>query len=228
MSERFDSWASVYDHRAELYDDPLEICEFYSGQQHVDASWLEASGRMIAGLLDLQTKDALLEVGCGCGVIMNQMQSYGARLFGIDPAQKVIAKARSLNENPVFLAATAEALPFQNDSLDKAFAYQVFHYLHDLSAARDAILELKRVVRPGGRILLGQLPDASKEADYQHHRRQRHYNRKSVIEHNLRWIWYPRSFFTQFDREFSSVLIDDHAYEFDENYQWRMNVVLNV
>jgi ubiquinone/menaquinone biosynthesis C-methylase UbiE len=47
--------------------------------------------------------------------------------------------------------ASAERLPFQTDSFDAAFATLVFC---SLAAPKEAFDELRRVVRPGGRIIL--------------------------------------------------------------------------
>ena len=228
MSDEPQSWAEVYDRRAKAFDNPLDICEFYCGEGHVAEDWLAGARDLIVNALQLQPTDKVLEVGCGCGVIMQTLLNRAAEFTGVDPAANVLEIARTAIPNARFEVGSAAALPFHDGSFDKAFSYQVFHYLGSFDTARAGILEMKRVVRSGGRILIGHLPNADREAEYQEQRRRRNFARQSTVEHNLRWLWYPPQFFDQFRDEFASVAIDTSERAFDPNYRWRMDVVLTV
>jgi SAM-dependent methyltransferase len=228
MPDEPQSWADVYDRRAQVFDNPLDICEFYCGEGHVAENWLAGARDLIVNALQLQPTDRVLEVGCGCGVVMQTLLGRAAEFTGVDPAAKVLEKARATIPNARFEVSSAAALPFPGGTFDKAFSYQVFHYLGNFETARAAILELKRVVRPGGRILIGHLPNADREAEYQAQRQQRTFARQHAVEHNLRWLWYPPQFFEQFRDEFASLVIDTAEKAFDPNYRWRMDVVLTV
>ena len=228
MPDEPQSWADVYDRRARVFDNPLDICEFYCGEGHVAEDWLAGARDLITSALQLQPTDRVLEVGCGCGVIMQTLLGRAAEFTGDDPAASVLDKARSVLPDVRFEVGSAAALPFPDGAFDKAFSYQVFHYLGSFDTARAGILEMKRVVRPGGRILIGHVPNADREAEYQLQRRRRTFARQQTVEHNLRWLWYPPQFFEQLRGEFESVVIDTSERAFDPNYRWRMDVVLNV
>ena len=228
MSDEPQSWAEVYDRRAKAFDNPLDICEFYCGEGHVAEDWLAGARDLIVNALQLQPTDKVLEVGCGCGVIMQTLLNRAAEFTGVDPAANVLEKVQTAIPNARFEVGSAAALPFHDGSFDKAFSYQVFHYLGSFDTARAGILEMKRVVRSGGRILIGHLPNTDREAEYQEQRRRRNFARQSTVEHNLRWLWYPPQFFDQFRDEFASVAIDTSERAFDPNYRWRMDVVLTV
>ncbi|MFN8710299.1 MAG: class I SAM-dependent methyltransferase [Planctomyces sp.] len=228
MSQPVRSWADLYDRRAELFENPLDICEFYVGDRHTNDDWFRAAGDHISSAIQLSSTDNVLEIGCGCGVIMKSLMSRGGRFTGVDPARKVLAKAAESIPDASFFCASVDQLPFPNQTFDKAFSYQVFHYLGDLETASRGIQEIRRVVRPGGRIMIGQIPDASREADYQEHRKQRGFSRPEQIEHQLRWLWYPPEFFDQFRNDFQEVVIDQSVPEFDPIYRWRMDVLLTV
>ena len=228
MPDEPQSWAEVYDRRAKVFDNPLDICEFYCGEGRVAEDWLVGVRDLIVSSLRLQPTDRVLEVGCGCGVIMKSLLDRAAEFTGIDPAENVLEKARTAIPDARFVAGSGAAQPFPDSSFDKAFSYQVFHLLGSFETARGTLLELKRVVRHGGRILIGQVPNADREAEYQEERRQRTFSRQQTVEHNLRWLWYPPQFFDQFRGEFASVVIDTAEHAFDPNYRWRMDVVLTV
>lgn len=93
----------------------------------------------------------VLDVGCGTGNLTRALVASGDRIraTGIDPTADYVAFAREALPHPRarFLTGTAEQLPFADGSFDAALALLV---LQDFGDARRAVLEMTRVVRPGG------------------------------------------------------------------------------
>ncbi|HEY3241178.1 MAG TPA: class I SAM-dependent methyltransferase [Acidimicrobiia bacterium] len=93
----------------------------------------------------------VLDVGAGEGQISRLAVRTGAHLaVGADPTWAQLETARSRGGGPVYLRASAEALPFRAGSFDTVVACLVFEHI---SAYREAISEVARVLEPGGRFL---------------------------------------------------------------------------
>ena len=94
----------------------------------------------------------VLEIGCGTGLNFSHYPS-NARGVASELSREMIARAR-VKPRPirVRLAQThAEALPFVENSFDAAFATLVFC---SIASPAKAFAELRRVVKPGGTIVL--------------------------------------------------------------------------
>lgn len=100
----------------------------------------------------------ILDVGCGDGILAVELSRRGANVTGVDASEAMIAaaKARAGAENlPVqFERARADALPFPDKTFDVVTAVTVLCFIDD---ADKAVREMVRVLRPGGRLVLGEL-----------------------------------------------------------------------
>lgn len=94
----------------------------------------------------------VLDIGCGTGPLAEQLAQRGARVSGFDSSPQMIeiARERLGDDVDLQLADLAAPLPYSDDSFDAACASLVFHYLADWV---DALAEIKRVLRPGGRLV---------------------------------------------------------------------------
>ncbi len=103
----------------------------------------------------------LLDVGCGPGSITAEFASQvlpGGSVLGIDYSEAVIERAQNAfgDCGAVFQVMDLYALDIADNSYDIAHAHQVLQHVSDPVAA---LVEMKRVVRPGGLI-------AVRDADY--------------------------------------------------------------
>lgn len=95
----------------------------------------------------------VLDAGCGSGPLAAELLRRGAVVTGLDasPAMVELARRRLGDDVPLHVGDLAEPLPFADDSFDDVVASLVLHYLEDWGAP---LAELRRVLRPGGRLLL--------------------------------------------------------------------------
>lgn len=93
----------------------------------------------------------VLDVGTGEGQLARLAVARGAtRVVGVDPAAAQVAVARSRRGGPAYLRGEATRLPFPSASFDAALACLVFEHIEGMD---EAIAEVGRVLRPGGRFL---------------------------------------------------------------------------
>jgi ubiquinone/menaquinone biosynthesis C-methylase UbiE len=96
----------------------------------------------------------VLDVGAGTGQFLRPLAEWlDARVVGVEPSAGMRAQALSVvdGRTTALVAGRAEALPLSPASVDVAWLSAVIHQFGDLSRAVD---ELRRVVRPGGRVLV--------------------------------------------------------------------------
>lgn len=95
--------------------------------------------------------ERIIDVGCGTGSLtfaLPQAANVGA-IAAIDYSPVFVEAAKRRNSDPriTIRQADACALPFPDDSFDRALALLVLHFVPE---AGKAIAEMRRVVRPGG------------------------------------------------------------------------------
>lgn len=105
----------------------------------------------------------VLDVGCGTGALLPRLAAWNARVSayaGLDPSPAMLRQAAEAARAPVeggpapragFAAGEAEALPFASASFDVVLSASALHYFAD---APRALAEMRRVLRPSGRLLL--------------------------------------------------------------------------
>lgn len=114
--------------------------------------------RVLLGALEPLAGRDVLDVGCGDGRLAVRMAERNARVTGLDLSPAMLAAAREragrAGVSVQFLEGDALALPFPNNSFDVVCTVTVMCFFAD---PQPIVNELARVVRPGGRVVLGEL-----------------------------------------------------------------------
>jgi ArsR family transcriptional regulator len=101
----------------------------------------------------------LADIGCGTGSLTFELARFAAKVIGVDLSAEMLRRARASArerrlQNVDFRQGDALDLPMPGGSVDAAFCVMVLHFLPEPGRA---IVELCRVVRPGGAVILVDL-----------------------------------------------------------------------
>ena len=117
--------------------------------------WYIGRRRILAGFVEQicrQVKDRparILDVGCGTGANLLMLSKYG-QAEGVDVSEDALEFCRARGLDHVKLGA-AEELPYDDGTFDLVTAFDVVEHMDDDLAG---LKEMRRVLRPGGRVLL--------------------------------------------------------------------------
>ncbi|MGW3283027.1 class I SAM-dependent methyltransferase [Streptomyces sp. NPDC001002] len=102
---------------------------------------------------------AILDYGCGYGRTMSALEQRGFDdLFGVDISPGMISRARRLHPAMRFEVLDAPpTLPCADASIDLVVLFAVLTCVPDDQAQRRLIGEVRRVLKPGGRLYLSDL-----------------------------------------------------------------------
>jgi arsenite methyltransferase len=107
-------------------------------------------------VLEARTGEAILDVGCGSGLFLRELAEIvgpSGRACGIDLSEQLLQAARvncAGHPHVELQAASALALPYPSATFDAVVSIQVLEYIDD---PRNALKEMHRTLRPGGRLV---------------------------------------------------------------------------
>jgi SAM-dependent methyltransferase len=117
---------------------------WYTGRRKILADFVEKICRQVT-----DRRPRILDVGCGTGANLLMLSQYGDA-EGVDVSEDALAFCRERGLDRVTLGA-AEKLPYEDGTFDLVTALDVVEHLDDDLAG---LREMRRVLRPGGRVLL--------------------------------------------------------------------------
>ena len=114
----------------------------------------------------------ILDVGCGTGEYVRRANELGFTASGLEPADAMRAVASNKNPGVSIVSGVATELPYPDESFDLVICIEVLRYL-DLSDNRQALRELRRVLRPGGTMFLTMVNRYALDGFFLHYSLQR-------------------------------------------------------
>jgi SAM-dependent methyltransferase len=99
-------------------------------------------------LMDIRPGMTVVDVGCGRGIYHPLFRKRGAKIIGVD---RSIGMAKEIKDGCLSIVGDAQALPFSDAICDRAACNHVLYHVPD---QRLAMRELRRIVRPGGRVVI--------------------------------------------------------------------------
>lgn len=163
-AERQLDWRGFWNAKAETPDDFRA-----TGRGSMDVvGFLHTVGEA-ARILDLGPDDALLDIGCGTGIMALALAPAVGRVHGIDFSPVMVERARENCQacpSATFATGSITEPGVENGAFNKVLAYSVLQYLPDEGAVSDAFAALARLLPPGGSALYAANPDAARKQTY--------------------------------------------------------------
>ncbi len=120
-----------------------------------------------------------VDLGCGTGELLSHMTSAAAHVIGVDSSARMIDQARqrfiNTRVNPDLRLGELEHLPLSDNEADCAVISMV---LHHMSNPVNAMLEINRILKPGGILII---------ADF-----EKHANENMRNTYGDRWLGFHR------------------------------------
>lgn len=132
--------------------------------QRYAVSNLNGIAGAIAELIGHMQAEYVLEVGCGTGRWLWDVQNIVDHLYGIDPFVAMLQEARQHGIRCALVGGNASHLPFAATTFDIVFCVNAIHHFRSVSRF---IAEARRVLRAGGRLaIVGIDPQACRDNWY--------------------------------------------------------------
>jgi SAM-dependent methyltransferase len=152
--------------------------DFYPAYFEIEGRhwWFLGRRRLFLRLLEQQFPPAarpidVLDFGCGTGAFLEYLERFG-NVSAVDADPSAVAFCHTRGRTDVRLAPSGARLPFPDDAFDLVTTLDVIEHIDDDVAA---LTELRRVLRPGG-LLLVAVPAYrflwGKQDEVSHHRRR--------------------------------------------------------
>lgn len=130
-------------HVREVYE---KIAKHFSNTRVYTWSW-------IRDFIERQSSNSLIyDIGCGNGRNMNPDRDRDKKFIGIDNCREFLKICRERGLEVV--EASMTSIPLLSGTADAIICIAAFHHLSKMEDRILALLEMKRLVKPGGRILI--------------------------------------------------------------------------
>jgi ubiquinone/menaquinone biosynthesis C-methylase UbiE len=134
-----DSARRVYDRLAPTYDQRW-------------SRYVDATLRAVVDSVTCEGRERLLDLACGTGELERRLAKSwpGLTVIGADLSRGMLERAQAKSES-FWVQAEARRLPLADEQFDFVICANSFHYFR---SPTDVLTEMRRVLRPQGRLLL--------------------------------------------------------------------------
>jgi demethylmenaquinone methyltransferase/2-methoxy-6-polyprenyl-1,4-benzoquinol methylase len=127
------------------------IAPVYDAMNRAMTAGLDRRWRRETARAAVSPGDRVLDTCCGTGDLAIACLAEGGEVTGLDFSERMLERARAKSDQVEWMQGDALALPFEDGSFDAATVGFGVRNLEDLDRG---LAELRRVLRPGGRLAI--------------------------------------------------------------------------
>ena len=106
-------------------------------------------------LKELSIDKVVLDAGCGTGKFLPIIENVAYKYIGIDLSNEQLIKAKDKSSgNSLFINSSLEKIELNNNSVDLIISTWVLGTITDIEERNRCLDELKRILKPNGKIIL--------------------------------------------------------------------------
>lgn len=125
---------------------------------HRDQQEAEDAVDLLLARVPLQGDSSVLDLACGPGRHLQALASRGIQAFGLDLSFPLLRKATEAAPGCPLVRGDMRNLPFRDDAFHLVTSFFTsFGYFETEGEDRDVLAEIRRILRPGGHLLLDYL-----------------------------------------------------------------------
>lgn len=131
-----------------------QVRRFYDDHYYADDSEYADTGwhqRQVARRLGIRAGWRVLDIACGTGAWLAELERLGAKVHGIDISERAIEQASQRLPEADLRVGMAERLDYPDRHFDLVTCLGSLEHFLDQPAA---LVEMQRVIKPGGEVLL--------------------------------------------------------------------------
>jgi len=166
MVKSVDGWVRHWDAKSAI-EDPVELNGYcVGGKPLAFETYRKAVIVPTVDRLEVEPGQSVLEIGCGSGLILNELERRGADCVGVDPSKAMLDK---YSGNAKTILSAARECDFADGSFDRILMVSVAHYFPSLTYFSDVIARCVKWLRAPGILLIGDIPfvlSANSRNDY--------------------------------------------------------------
>ena len=102
----------------------------------------------------LPQEGTLLDIGCGNGRLYQMVRNSQVKYIGIDQSEELIAIAKKQFKDGRFIVQEMSRMSLPAATADVIFSIAAFHHLPSKALRLQGLREMKRLLKPGGRIVM--------------------------------------------------------------------------
>lgn len=118
--------------------------------------------------LKIESSDTVLDVCCGNGLITNEISKKCKSITGVDISENLLNLAKTKYQHIDFVKSSATGLTkhFEQNAFDKIYLQFSFQYFDKSGQGESVISEMLKILKPNGKIFIGDIPDYQKKWSY--------------------------------------------------------------
>ncbi len=145
-------------HRRDQIEMHRSVADMYRGRarHRFAAEFQQERNDLLISLAPASAEGAALDLGCGTGITLNHLATRFERVIGLDISKEMLRGyegGHRAGARVALLLADMTALPIAPASIDVILCRSALHHLDDEAAA---LAEMRRTLKPGGFLVIGE------------------------------------------------------------------------